>query len=319
MLAPRVPNNVYDERGRHDNIRNPLIARVWRSSMPSCAWFTTINISDTAILQAVFDELLVYFPDATYVLCAVCSQDIYHIHALIATCNEYSRTKADSNTRTAITRALTRHPGCRASLANITAVYRGVTAATKYIDSQRIDSRVLSYGDPMKMGRYGNVWDREYTGKRGSGVDYYEVRDWCMNGFPPYCVDVSTKFRGQAMQCFMRYNRAFSGRRGHISRNVRFYEFAGGDAEEPFRACKQALSSCFGVNTAASIPFVHDIRGILGAFINTAPPLYAGQPGIILYVSSDYQQRQAENDTVRAIRARTLVYYNVEVLCVIKL
>lgn len=321
MIAPRIPDNVYDARGRHDNARNPPIARVWRSSMPSCAWFITIRSSQSGdILQAVFDKLRAYFPDTTYILCASCYQDIWHIHAVIATCNEYSRAMAESRTRAALAEALRAHQGSGASLSSISAVYRGIQACASYILDQHNDYRILDYGDPKYMGRYGNVWHREYTGRRSEGLCIYKIRDWCSNGFPPYCVDISPSFYKAAMQGFINYNTAFNGRRGHHTANVQFMQFTGGHPSEPFTACQQILNSCFGISTAASLPYMHDIHEILAPFDTTAPPNYAGQPGMILYVSRNYRNNIAQHATVQAIVNRASpIYYNVEVLCIVKL
>ena len=118
------------------------------------------------------------------------------------------------------------------------------------------------------------------------------------------------------MQSFINYNTAFNGRRGHHMANVQFMQFTGGQPEEPFTACQRILNSCFGISTAASLPYMHEI---LAPFDTTPPPNYAGQPGMILYVSRNYRSNTAQHDTVQAIVNRSPIYYNVEVLCIVKL
>lgn len=326
MTVPPIPCNGYNANGRIDNSDNPLIVRMWNSSVPSCAWFITAHCEDDISLD-VYIRLQAMFPDCVYVYCAYCRQDVMHLHAVVATCNEYSRRAAGTRVMN-VFRNVARDVGTTIANVMLCPVYRGVDNCRDYIRNQRDDRASVhehALGDPNVMHSYGNAWHREFSHRRYAGISRYDIIDWCSNGFPPYCAahPDNTRFHHSAMAAMAQFVRNLRGGtrgRGYFFASVRYIEHRNGDRREPIEVCERILSGYFGSDSLASRPFVWSIRGnnVIESFATHAMPGYSAQPGIVLFVQSGGNARTASaiQATINAARARNGPYANLEVLCV---
>lgn len=300
--------------GRTDNTNNPLRARMWHSRQPAAAWFATIFNPIHTSVDA--DSLQALFPDASYILVGYCLQEVAHVHVVLTLCNVYSREFIQSRLQQAFGGTARRSP----TVTQVCPIYGSVPAAVNYVSLQIFDAppTEVVLGDPSLMGAYGNAWEREYTGDRGAGVTASKLRTWCLQGFPLYAVTAAPHSQTEAMRASVAFNRACGSRRGHYNTRVKVVHASNGDGTEPIADCHEYLLQFFGSGVSA-MPFVYDIRGLLGPFTRDPFPGYTGQPGVVLLVSANYEQVASQRVTVAALQERQGAYGNLEVIWVVRL
>lgn len=337
---PPIPPKTVNEDGRTANDEDAQRARVWNSRLPSAAWFVSAyDIYDD--FEAVGDDeqrthlarlrlkgilagITQRMPDISFALVALCRQEVLHYHAVVATCNQYSRAVAEDVMQQSI----------RAGSVAVTPLYSSVEQAVRYIRAQAVsESTVITAGfvpeaEIWRMGSYGNIWAREFTGDNTRGFDRLSLSDWCSCGYPQYAVDATPRQSSYATRAARDLNEAMQlGRvpqRGyHNALHVVVRHEQAGRRREPVVECRRALESLFG-KCAAARPFVYDITGILTEFLHDPLPGYRGQPGIVLVASKDYEQSCgspmlcAQRRTVANIEQRAGVFANVEYLYIVK-
>ena len=258
---PPIPPPIVDEDDRKTNSEDELRVRVWNSKLPACAWFVTANdIEGQEVMgevpdgerRRIVDEIMARvktcMPDFSFAIVALCFQRVFHYHAVVTTCNQYSRQAVEDR----MARCFPAQSVC------VTPLYDNVEYAVRYvIQEQSVVYRTRGFAaDGVGlMGSYGNIWAREHTGDNTRGFSANDLENWCFCGFPLYAVDPSPGKAKRGMLGTRRLYRMLGSspglKRRYYNREVVVREVARGDGREPVPSAGRSLGT-----SSASAPLV---------------------------------------------------------------
>lgn len=310
--------------GRINNSGNENIVKIWHSKIPSTAFFFTVfNLNPRCNISA--ENIFNLFPDSIFVVLGYCLQEVMHFHMVVCLMNEYERK--------IIKRRIKKYlEGFSPEIKLlICPIYKGIVPCVRYIYWQVIIMNkirlidiysLIDIDEFWKMKYIGNTWWKVLVGDENLGVSKKMLKRWCECGYPPYAYTYSFPFNNYIYASrngiLTFYKNLFINKmsRKYYNENVNVIPYIAKDAGNAYDLLMENMKEYYG-NSRAIIPFVIDIRNILGAFTEKAFPNYLCEPAIILFISDNMLDIEAQRETIRCIIERRGLFANVEVLCLI--